>query len=184
MANRRPELTDAQIARAIQSCGDFQLALSALTFLSAECDYSAKCSMVDLRRFRCYEHTAIVAAARPFKAGRGRAALDTRSFGVELSLAEERVLNKVITLRDKVVAHSDKEKMHFRISNHPPFLDSLIRMPLVVFEESLLLDAADATSVAELLRRLLHGLAGTIFDIAQCQPERVDFYMHPANPPD
>jgi hypothetical protein len=116
MKYQPPDLTDAQLTRVIQACGDFQQALSALTFLSEECDYAATYSTAELRKFQCYENAAIVAFARPFEVSRGRAVLGLRAIGVRLTSSEEHLKNKIIELRRKVVAHSDDERMHFKIS--------------------------------------------------------------------
>lgn len=56
--------------RLLYSLGDFQLALSAAAFLG-DCDPDAKYSKIELRRFRCYETTVIVAYTRPFSQSKG-----------------------------------------------------------------------------------------------------------------
>lgn len=176
-----PDLTDTQLTRVIQSCGDFQQALSALTFLLEECDYSAKYSRVVLRKFQCYENAAIVAFARPFEVSRGRTTLGLRAIGVQLSTTEEQLKSKVIDLRRKVIAHSDEERMHFKISTVQPLDDSPLAIPVLLFRESLRLDPAEAEGLQALLRKLVRGLAETIFAIAQTQPERINVYKLPSD---
>lgn len=176
-----PALTDEQLTRVIQSCGDFQQALSALTFLSEECDYSVAYSTAELRKFQCYENTAIVAFARPFEASRGRIVLGLRAVRVQLSTAEQRLQSKIIDLRRKVVAHSDDERMHFKISTLQPFEDSPVALPVLLFHESLRLDPSEAEALQALLRKLVRGLAETIFALAQRQPERLNVYKLPAS---
>ena len=135
-----PDLTDAQLMRLIQSCGDFQQALSALTFLFEECDYAGKYSVPHLRKFRCYESAAIIAFSRPFDSSRGRTALGLRAVGVQLS-AEEKVLkSKVVELRNRVIAHSDEESMHFKISTIEPVEGSGHQLPILLFQEALRLE--------------------------------------------
>lgn len=181
MASPHPNLTDTQLTRIIQSCGDFQQALSALTFLMDECDYSAKYSRVELRKFQCYENAAIVAFARPFEVSRGRTALGLRAAGVRLDAAEERLKHCVIDLRRKVIAHSDEERMHFKISTTRPMDDCLVALPVLMFQESLRLDPSEVVELQALIYKLIHGLSATIFAISQSQPERINFYKNPSS---
>jgi hypothetical protein len=181
MDHPTPYLTDTQLTRVIQSCGDFQQALSALEFLLEECDYAAKYSTAELRKFQCYENAAIVAFARPFEVSRGRTTLGLRAVGVRLTTTEEKLKGKLIGLRRKVVAHSDDESMHFKISTMQPFDDSPLAIPVLVFQESLRLDPAEVDELEALLRKLIHGLTVTIFAIAQSQPERINVYKLPGN---
>lgn len=183
MSHEPHSLTDAQLIRAIQSCGDFQQALSALTFLVDDCDYAVKYSTEELRRFQCYENAAIVAFARPFEVSRGRSALGLRAVGIRLSAAEERLKGRVIALRRKVVAHSDEELMHFKISAERPFEDSPIALPLLIFQEFLRLDAVEVQEMQDVLRKLVRGLAKMIFALAQSEPDRLNIYKLPAPAP-
>jgi len=183
MANQTLALTDAQLTRAIQSCGDFQQALSALTFLLEECDYSVKYSTAALRKFQCYENAAIIAFARPFEVSRGRTVLGTRAAGVRLSGPEEQLKSKIIDLRRKVVAHSDDELMHFRISTLQPFEDSAVALPVLQFHESLRLDPTDVVELQALLRKLVRGLTEMLFALAQTQPERLNVHKLPVSWP-
>jgi hypothetical protein len=157
--------------RIFYSSWDFQQALSAMTFVLEECDFDAKYSRVQLRKFRCFETTAIVSFSRPFKVGRGRKALDLTAIGFEFSEDEERLKSKVLWLRDKIVSHSDEEEMEYRSSSFEAFDDSGIRMPVVTFRESLYLERAEYRAFESLLRRLLYAIAQYKFDFAQANPE-------------
>lgn len=181
MDRQVPDLTDTQLIRLIQSCGDFQKALSALTFLLDECDYVAKYSAVELRKFQCYENSAIVAFARPFEVSRGRTALSLRAVGVRLNANEEQLKKEVIELRRKVVAHSDEERMHFKISTIQPFEDSPVSLPVLLFQESLRLGLRETEELVALLHKLIRALSEAIFSIAQLQPERLNVYKAPGN---
>jgi len=181
MDSRASNLTDAQLTRAIQSCGDFQQALSALSFLTDECDYAATYSFVELRRFRCFENAAIVAFARPFEVSRGRTVLGLRALGVSLCASEEALKAKLIDLRRKVVAHSDDDFMHFKISTITPFEDRPLTLPVLQFQESLYLEADEVSSFRNLLHKILGGLTKEILAIAQHQPERLNVYRRPAH---
>lgn len=174
-----PVLTESQLNRVIQSCGDFQQALSALTFLLDECSFSSEHSRAEIRKFRCYEDAAIVAFARPFEVSRGRIILGLRATGVQLSPSDQELKSKIIDLRRKVVAHSDDDSMHFKISTTGPIGDSAVTMPILLFNESLRLDLAEVQELHALLRKLVHGLANLLFLIAQRQPERLNLYKLP-----
>ncbi len=58
--------------RLLYSLNDLQQALSACEFLY-ECDETNTYTKIDLRRFRCYETTLVVAYTRPFTQSRGAA---------------------------------------------------------------------------------------------------------------
>jgi hypothetical protein len=181
MNRSTPNLTDIQLNRLIQSCGDFQQALSALTFLIEECDYALRYSTTELRKFKCYENAAIVAFARPFEVSRGRTVLGLRALGIQLNPAEVQLKKKVLDLRRKVVAHSDDERMHFKISTMQVFQDSPLAFPVLLFEESLHLNQTEAKELHELLHKFARELALTIFALAQSQPERLNIYKLPSN---
>lgn len=172
-------LSDAQLTRAIYSLWDFQQGLSAMTFLREECDYSAKYTAVDLRRFRCFETSAIISLARPFEAGRGQAAIALKALGIALSAEDRELVKRVTLLRHKVVAHSDEEAMHYEGMTIEPFEERSIRLPHFRFRETLYLTEADAQSLELLLRKLLDGVARAVFQIAQVSPERVNVRKTP-----
>ena len=72
--------------RLLYSLNDLQQALSACSFLY-ECDEQGTYSKSELRRFRCYETTLVVAYGRPFSqplAG-GIPPLSTKMIGLKLS---------------------------------------------------------------------------------------------------
>jgi hypothetical protein len=60
-----------KLKRLLISVRDFQEALSAATFLLEEVDQSAKYSLAEIRRFRCYETAMVIAYARPFSMAKG-----------------------------------------------------------------------------------------------------------------
>jgi hypothetical protein len=181
MGHATSNLTNAQLFRIIQSIGDFQQAQSALTFLLGECDHTAKYTSVELRKFLCYESAAIVAFARPFEVSHGRVVLGLRAVGVRLDTAEEQLKSKIVGLRRKVIAHSDDECMHFKISTLQALEDSPVALPVLLFQESLRLERAEVKDAQALLRKLLRGLTETIFVLAQSHPERLNVYKQPIN---
>lgn len=157
--------------RTIYSGWDFQQALSAVTFLIEECEYQKKYSIVDLRRFRCYETTLIVSFARPFKTGKGRKQLDLSAIGFEFTAEECDLKDKLIRLRDKLVSHSDEEEMEYKTYSFKPFDDINVRMPVEQFQEALYLEEAEIYKIKELLHRVTNAIAKYKFKIAQSYPD-------------
>jgi hypothetical protein len=168
--------------RIIYSSWDFQQALSALTFLCEECDFDKQYSNVQLRKFRCFETTAIVSFSRPFKVGRGRKALDLSAIGFKFSEDEESLKDTVLRLRDKIVSHSDEEEMEYRTHSFRILDDSDLRMPAAIFRESLYLNEDEYNALESLLHRLLHTIAKYKFKFAQSNPELFEQRKRPAEP--
>ncbi|MGR2875730.1 hypothetical protein [Vibrio vulnificus] len=156
--------------RIVYSSWDFQQALSALTFLMDECDYQQRYSVVQLRRFRCFENTLIVSFSRPFKVGRGREKLDLSQFGISLTQDELDIKKKLLTLRDKVVSHSDEEQMEYAISSIKISDDSKVRMPLARFKETLYLEESELLEIEKLLHKIIEALAMYQFEVVQSAP--------------
>jgi hypothetical protein len=144
-----------------------------------ECDFEAQYSKVDLRKFRCYETSVVVAFARPFETSRGRTALGLKAIGVNLNPEELSLRSKVLDLRRKVIAHSDDDEMHFRGSLLEPFEDTSLRMALFQFSESLHLDRSHMRPLESLLRKLMHAITRTLLQVAQATPSRLETYKMP-----
>ncbi|WP_242615587.1 hypothetical protein [Sphaerotilus mobilis] len=176
-------LTDAQLHRLIYSNWDFQQALSALTFLIEDCDFQAKYSPVELRRLRCYETSFIVSFARPFEMSRGQTTLGLKAIGVRLDSKDTQLKDKIVSLRQKVVAHSDEDYMHYRGVVLAPFNDSAIGLPVLKYSESLHLEESDLRPIEGLLQRLLTHITKALFQVAQSDPERLSVYKTPIQPP-
>jgi len=172
-------LTHSQLHRLIYSVWDFQQALSALTFLLDECDFDAKYSRVELRRFRCYESSLIISFARPFEPSRRQTVVGLRAIGVHLDAEETKLKEAMLGLRRKVVAHSDEELMHYRASTLQPFDDAPIALPLLQYVESLYLEPAQCRSLEALLHKLINGISKALFSLAQSHPERLNIYKQP-----
>ncbi|WP_170611859.1 MULTISPECIES: hypothetical protein [unclassified Ruegeria] len=77
-------------------------------------------SKVELRRFRCYEHTAIISYARPFSDGKSKVPrLSLKQIRADLTQDQKQLHNRVLRLRNKLVAHSDAEMMNFTAEARP-----------------------------------------------------------------
>jgi len=173
------KLTDSQLTRTIYSAWDFQQALSALTFLLEDCDYTQKYSRVQLRRFRCYETTLIISFSRPFEQSRNGTTLSLKALGIVLSSDEKSLVTKLLALRRKVIAHSDEEEMHF-LAGSFPVSDGNLRFPQIQFSEQLEFSEAEAHKIETLLIKLKDGIASAIFEIAQLEPDRLEQRKSPS----
>ncbi|MDL2200949.1 hypothetical protein QQF45_18070 [Halopseudomonas aestusnigri] len=173
-------ITEAQFERAIYSFWDFQQALSALTFLLEDCDFDAKYSKVELRRFRCYESTLIISMARPFETTRKGTTIGLRALGITLSRDQKALVDKVLELRRKIVAHSAEEKMHFRVSTFS-INDMGVNFPHFQFNEGLHFDEKELREL-ECFLRVVRSQMGTFFyKVAQEQPDMLARYKEPSS---
>jgi hypothetical protein len=173
------KVTEQQLERAIYSLWDFQQALSALTFLLEDCEFDRRYTKVELRRFRCYETTLIVSMARPFEKSRGASALSLRATGIHLDQAEKELIDKVLRLRRRIVAHSDEGEMHFRSVTFS-VLEGEYNVPHVQFDETLHLEEDEFAQLETLLRKLKHKLTEFLFELAQEEPRVLEKYKKPA----
>lgn len=171
-------ITEQQIKRIVYSGWDFQQALSALTFLLEDCDHDEKYSKVQLRRFRCYENTVIMSLTRPFVKSRGASVLGLRAIGITLNEEEEALLNKAKLFRNKVVAHSDEDLMHYRIDTFK-MLEETIIMPHSQFDEGLAFNRKDLHEIEDLLLKLMNAIFTYIFDLAQNDPSLLNHEVTP-----
>jgi hypothetical protein len=104
------ELQQKQRARLLYSVRDFQIARCAAEFL-AECK-EERPSLSELRRFRCYETTMIIAYARPFSVSHGKVPrLSLEMAGAELTDEQNRLHERVLRVRNIAIAHSDATMM-------------------------------------------------------------------------
>ena len=172
------KLTERQLDRAIYSLWDFQQALSALTFLLEDYDFEKRYSKVELRRFRCYETTLIISMARPFEQSRNSTTLSLRAIEIPLDGFEKELVSSITGLRQKIIAHSDEEEMHFR-SGTFPVLDGTINFPKLRFDETLHLKQEELIQLEALLRKLLQGIGQFVFKLAQDEPSVLERYKHP-----
>lgn len=171
-------ISDRQLIRILYSAWDLQQSLSALTFLMDECDYGEKYSHVQLRRFKCFETTAIISLARPFEQSRSGTTLSLKAVGVKLSSEENLLLKRIMDLRRKIVAHSDEEEMHFRAHTFP-VLDGAQNFPHLLYDEGLHLKPQELRPLEELLHKLKYAIAEFIYHLAQSDPGRLNLYKKP-----
>ena len=171
------KITEQQLTRAIYSLWDFQQALSALTFLLEDCEFEEKYDKVTLRRFRCYESNLIISMARPFETARGGTTIGLRALGIQILDSEKALVEKVLVLRRKIIAHSAEEEMHFRVSTFT--VDEEMKFPHFQFNEGLHLEERELLEIEKFLRKLMSEMAHFFFKVAQENPEMLNKYKQP-----
>jgi hypothetical protein len=178
---RREEL---RRVRMIYSIRDFQLALSSADFLS-ECDMRAKYNKVELRRYKCFETTMIIAYARPFSESKGDIPrFSFKMIDLKLSLEERRLHERLLRLRNKAIAHSDAEMMRFAARPHEIDLGDARTVVLVetIFDEGLaFVSLLECTKVIDLFRKIIFQLVKTIFNESNENPTLYEMkrdYLH------
>ncbi|WP_342733198.1 hypothetical protein [Bradyrhizobium sp. B117] len=176
--------------RLLYSLGDLQLALSACEFLY-ECDPEERYSRADLRRFRCFETTLITAYARPFsQSDGGFPPLTLKMAGAKLSEQERALHQRLVRMRNKIVAHSDRELMRMTTKTikipHDENDEDGKGFVLIhsVFDEGITLLGDLLIDANELLRKLYFAIYKTLSDEAQKEPGsfdmRLDYILHPS----
>ncbi|MEZ8635499.1 hypothetical protein [Vibrio crassostreae] len=164
--------------RIIYSFWDISQALSALTFLLDDFDPDKKYTYIELRRFKCFETTLIISMARPFEQSRGSTTLSLKKIGVKFNSDKRSLIDKICKLRNKVIAHSDQDEMHFYLNSFELTKLELV-LPNLQFDEFLLLDYNELREIEVILRQLKNSLSEYIFDLVREQPEIIDFYKKP-----
>ena len=172
------KLTDKQLTRAIYSTWDFQQALSALTFLLEDCDFTKKCNKIELRRFRCYETTFIISLARSFTQSRNASILNLKVLNIKLSAKEKKLLDEIKYLRKKVIAHSDEDEMHFR-SNIISIFEDEFKIPYFQFNEGLSFSKKELQALETMLLRLRQKMAEFFVKLSQENPKALEMYKEP-----
>jgi hypothetical protein len=159
--------------RLLYSLGDFQLALSVCEFLY-ECDPQSRYSKIELRRFRCFETSLIIAYVRPFSQSEGGVPpLTLKMAKAELTEQEKALHRRLIRMRNKIIAHSDREMMRMTTQTiDVPFADDekngraffLIHS---VFDEGITLLGDLLIDTNKLIRKVFHATYKTLSREAQ-----------------
>jgi hypothetical protein len=163
--------------RLLYSLNDLQQALSACEFLY-ECEESDSYGKIELRRFRCYETTLVVAYTRPFSQSRGDAApLTMKMVDVKLSKERQALHDSLMEMRNKIMAHSDSEMMRmttqtFDVPMHEG--DPPMYFIQTVFDEGVTLTGFRLIDVNELLREVFYAVYRTLHREAQADPKSFD----------
>lgn len=180
----RNSISDAQLDRIVYSIWDFQQALSALTFLIEDCDLAEQYSRVELRRYRCYEAQVIISFCRPFVDSRASSSLSLKRVGLRLSADEIALKTRLLHLRNKIIAHSDYEEMHYKGVTFEIPNASAQKLPLFVWDEGVQLDDTCRRQLEALLRRLMASLYNFSARLCQEDASRFEVYKVPASMPE
>jgi hypothetical protein len=167
---------DRRHLRLLYSLNDFQIASSAVSFLY-ECDAGKKYRKPDLRRFRCYETTAVVAYTRPFSQSKGEVPqLSLKMVGAKLNEEQTTLHEELLHLRNRVFAHSDEDMMRMVSKAFPLPLDdgSEFIMFETTFDEGLTFIDAQLRRFQELIGTLIQAVVVTLQKQAQERPGHFD----------
>jgi hypothetical protein len=163
----------AQRMRLLYSLNDLQQALSACEFLY-ECDESKTYSKVELRRFRCFETTLVIAYTRPFSQSRGIVPnLTFKMAGLKLSKERISLHERLMDMRNQIMAHSDSEMMRMTTQTFsvPLREGEPYHMIQMVFDEGVTLLGRLLIEMNELLNEVYHAVYRTLNEDLQANPE-------------
>ena len=107
---------DDLLKRLIVWYADLRIAGSAIDFLK-DCDETKTYNTEELRRFKCYETAFVVSYGRVFTKSNSKKfpKLTFDLIDVDLNETEKALHEKIIKMRDKIYAHSDKEFINVRL---------------------------------------------------------------------
>ena len=98
--------------RLILTLRDLNHASSALTFVSEDIDFDEKYGLPELRRFMCYETTAIISYARPFSQSYSDVpSLAYGKLGIKLSPFTKALHDRLMAKRNAIFAHTDPDEV-------------------------------------------------------------------------
>lgn len=157
-------LSDADV-RIVQSIADFQMALSAVTFL-CELEQDDCISRVTRRRYRCFEDTAVVAYSRPFTQSNGLPTLSFKKLAIKPAPDQQALHDRLWERRNKVIAHTDIDRMRLAMSTFQPFEDHPIMMPVMDLDDGLAF-FEDRYQLEEWLQQLISAASKAVFDRVQ-----------------
>lgn len=170
------------LRRLIVSQADLQIASSALTFLDVEEDN--KYTRPELRKFKCFETTFIVAYARPFSQNKGGRykSISPKRLKFDWSDEERQMHEHIIGLRNKIYAHSDEDFAHVRLDGFDVFDDSDLLYPHLQFDEGLKFASHRDRIVAyTTTAKAMSAVSQRIFSLTQELKGFLPVYVQPKN---
>lgn len=153
----------------VLALADFQLALSAVTFMD-EADPDKEISRIERRRLRCYEDSAVIAYCRPFCRSRGLKKLTLENLEIEPTDQQKALHNRIRERRDTVVAHTDIDRIRFSFSTFD--IDN-VKFPYFDFDDGLSF-FNDREEFISWLRFLINVVAKLVFNFSQ-QSKNIKF---------
>jgi hypothetical protein len=155
--------------RKIQALQDFQQAWSSFLFLE---DLPSEISQEERWRFRCYHDAAVISYCRPFTQSKGLPTLSFKAIGIEPASGERALHHRIIEYRNKVVAHTDTDRMSLVVTSSRIWEGVAYVMPRV-FEDVGFEFADDIGAIVDWLRKIMTPLATFVFDLMQTLPPGV-----------
>lgn len=171
----------SQLLRIISSANDFQMSLSALTWFMEEWSPEEKFTSLQIRKMRCFEAVAVIAFCRPFAKSRGQTSLSRKLIGVTFTSDDEVLFQKLEWARNKYIARSDEDEMHFRVDPFPISAANGLHIPHMTFDDGLLLKESEYYQMEDMLHRLLHAVHTIIWEFTQRYPEEMKMYKQSKN---
>lgn len=158
--------------RMLYSLHDLQLARSAAAFL-CELGVDEPISKVELRRYKCYESTAIISYARPFTKSEGVPPLSLKMTGATLTESDMALHAWILDLRNKCVAHSDAQMMRMAVRHHSEETTRGIRLNLLhtVFDDGLHINGLELYHFMDLISNVQGSLYMRLYEEAKEAPE-------------
>ncbi|WP_156029161.1 hypothetical protein [Sphingobium sp. DC-2] len=141
------------------------MAISAVTFL-CELEPDQRISRVERRRYRCFEDTAIVSYCRPFTQSKGLPTLSLKKLGVKPTTEQQVLHDRLWERRNKVVAHTDIDRMRLAMSSFQPFDDHPVMLPMMDFDDGLAF-FNERHEWEEWVQLLIHRATKSVFDRVQ-----------------
>lgn len=155
--------------RIIQAMADFQMPLSAFDFVS-EVSPEEPISPIELRRLRCFEDAAVVAYWRAFSDSKALPKLSLKKLSITATTEQFILHRRLKERRNKVIAHTDVDRMRLAFSTFRVFEDSEIMIPQYDFDDALEF-YSDLDAITIWLRTLRQAATGAIFTRVQGRQE-------------
>lgn len=153
--------------------------MSALTWLLEEWDPDKEYTELELRKLRCFEASMVISFMRPFTKSRNGTTLSKKSIGIKLNENDKLLFQKVDSVRNDFIAHSDEEKMDFRIRAFELDDPKNLFVPKTFYEYSLHFNYEELRSLESLLGSLLTAVISTVWDLSQRHPKQMEFIKKP-----
>jgi hypothetical protein len=155
--------------RNAQALTDFQQSLSALTFFM---DIPQQTCRVERKQYRCYQEAMIINYCRPFTQSKGLPKLSLKSVLKNTSAEETALHNFLMIERNKVVAHTDVDRMRMLLTSFE--VSDGLHFPHIVEDEGFALIGKE-NQLEVWLHKLIAHLAEELWLLMQKQEPGVEF---------
>lgn len=185
MAKPRNPPSRSQVLRILASLRDINIANSSLVFLHGDCDWDAKeFHYLDLRRYSALESNAIISYARPFVPSSKGTTIQFGYAQLKFTAKEQKIHEQVIQFRQKLIAHSDVDHMHFRVDLYDMGLGlespaNDMKFPHIQVDEGLHMNQKELSRFHDLVRKVQGSLNRAVIYLARDYPELVEGYVKP-----